>query len=157
MELGTTTPGCTRVSTLADLNDPSPVLRAQVARTTFRLRVAADESIYFLSRLDTHLDGWRDEGIWRVPPGGGPPEQVLAMCDLVNPGGTCTTDWDWTKKPILDFAIHPVNGNLYVLETAASPNQSRVQVYDVTGPTAVSLGILTEFVPKRKVIEFLPN
>jgi len=39
------------------------------------------------------------------------------------------------------------NGNLYVVEKAPSPSQSRIQLYDVSGGGALSLGILREFFP----------
>jgi hypothetical protein len=72
-------------------------------------------------------------------------------------GGTCLTDWNATKKPIVDFDIHPDNGTLYVLEQADSPNERKLQAYDVTGPTAVSQGILQDWTGKQDTIEFFPN
>lgn len=155
MELGTATPGCTAVSILTDAASPTE-LRHEAAIA--RLRVDSSGAVYFLARLGGG-SGWRDEGIWRVPAGGGEPEQVLAMCDVINPvpGGTCTTDWNFRNKPIIDFAIHPTTGHLYVVEKAPSPSQSRIQVYDVSGTSASSLGILREFDRTRKIIEFFPN
>jgi hypothetical protein len=155
MEMGTTTPGCTTVSTLNADSDPSPEIRKAVAVGTQRIRVHPDGSIYFLAHAENESSGWRDEGIWRVPPGGGAPVQVLAMCDLINaiPGGTCTTSSAGLNKPIIDFAIHPINGNLYVLEKADSPNKRRIQVY---APTGVSQGILRVFGEQRNTIEFFP-
>ena len=82
------------------------------------------------------------------------------MCDVMNsvPGGTCLTESTRLRKPITDFAIHPDNGTLYVMERPNYPYETRIQMYDVTGPTAVSQGTLREW-PGRSpdTLEFFPR
>jgi hypothetical protein len=75
------------------------------------------------------------------------------MCDVVNttPGSTCTTG---TTKPILDFAIHPTDGTLYVLEKVPSPLWARLQVYSGSG---ASLGVLREWTEAKYKLEFFPH
>jgi hypothetical protein len=151
-------PLCTQVAIVGDDDPLTDNMTNEVARHTRRLRIAPEGTpeagaIYLLAAFGGPWPG-TDEGIWRWRPGGAL-EQVIAMCDLMAQPCSSTP----SEKPIVDFAIHPLNGNLYVLERdvpydVGHPNRRTIEVYD---PQGTSLGVIHQGTAVRHTIEFFPT
>jgi hypothetical protein len=140
-------PSCAAVAVVGD-NDPATDNMSQtVAPQVSRIRLGPDGSIYLLAAHGNVYAG-TDEGIWRITPARDI-EQSLAMCDLLPQPCSSTT----SEKPIIDFAVHPTNGNLYVLARDDAPFQLKLEVYD---PQGNSLGVLYRWTDVRYSLEFFP-
>jgi hypothetical protein len=145
---GNADPMCATEAIVGDGDPLTDNMSLTIGDQIHRLRLAADGSIYMLAWHGNPYGG-TDEGIWRLSPTGFL-EQIIAMCDLLPQPCSSTP----IEKPIIDFAIHPLNGNLYVLERDNSPYQRKLEVYD---PAGTSLGVLHQWTDQRHSLEFFPT